>query len=73
MRKSSSFKRTRPDGCVLAAIGAGEPFAIDMPGREQEECFPPALRQQVRQPWAADRQARRAARRRPRERATGGA
>ena len=39
------FKRTRPDGCVLAAIGSGEPFAIDMPGREQEECFPPALRQ----------------------------
>jgi eukaryotic-like serine/threonine-protein kinase len=39
-----SFKRTRPEGCVLAAIAAGEPFASDMPGREDEECFPPALR-----------------------------
>lgn len=39
------FKRTRPDGCVLAAIAAGEPFASDIPGREAEECFPPALRQ----------------------------
>jgi len=39
------FKRTRPDGCVLAAIASGEPFAVDMPGREEEECFPPALRQ----------------------------
>ena len=39
-----SFKRTRPEGCVLAAIVAGEPFASDMPGRESEECFPPALR-----------------------------
>ena len=38
------FKRTRPEGCVLAAIVAGEPFASDMPGREDEECFPPALR-----------------------------
>jgi tetratricopeptide (TPR) repeat protein len=39
-----SFKRTRPEGCVLAAVGAGEPFASEMPGREAEECFPPALR-----------------------------
>ncbi len=39
-----SFKRTRPEGCVLAAVGAGEPFASDIPGREEEECFPPALR-----------------------------
>ena len=39
------FKRTRPDGCVLAAILSGEPFASEMPGREAEECFPPALRQ----------------------------
>jgi tetratricopeptide (TPR) repeat protein len=38
------FKRTRPEGCVLAAIASGEPFASDMPGREAEECFPPALR-----------------------------
>lgn len=39
-----SFKRTRPEGCVLAAVLAGEPFASDVPGREDEECFPPALR-----------------------------
>jgi tetratricopeptide (TPR) repeat protein len=30
---------------VLAAIASGEPFASDIPGREHEECFPPALRQ----------------------------
>jgi eukaryotic-like serine/threonine-protein kinase len=39
-----SFKRTRPEGCVLAAVASGEPFASDMPGREADECFPPALR-----------------------------
>jgi tetratricopeptide (TPR) repeat protein len=39
-----SFKRTRPEGCVLAAVLGGEPFASDIPGREDEECFPPALR-----------------------------
>jgi tetratricopeptide (TPR) repeat protein len=38
------FKHSRPEGCVLAAIASGEPFASEMPGREQEECFPPALR-----------------------------
>ena len=40
-----AFKKSRPDGCILAAIAAGEPFASDVPGREDEECFPPALRQ----------------------------
>lgn len=40
-----AFKKLRPDGCVLAAITGGEPFASEMPGREAEECFPPALRQ----------------------------
>ena len=40
-----TFKRLRPEGCVLAAVVAGEPFASDIPGREGEECFPPALRQ----------------------------
>jgi tetratricopeptide (TPR) repeat protein len=40
-----SFKRRRPDGCVLAAIASGEPFASEIPGREGDECFPPALRQ----------------------------
>ena len=39
-----TFKRTRPDGCVLAAIASGEPFASEIAGREAEECFPPALR-----------------------------
>ena len=39
-----TFKRTRPDGCVLAVIAAGEPFASDTDGSEAEECFPPALR-----------------------------
>src|SRR5438270_1423374 len=38
------FKRDRPEGCVLAAIAAGEPFASEVEGREKEECFPPALR-----------------------------
>jgi tetratricopeptide (TPR) repeat protein len=38
------FKKSRPEGCVLAAIVSGEPFASDIPGREAEECFPPALR-----------------------------
>jgi len=39
------FKRHRPDGCVLAAIVDGEPFASEIPGREAEECLPAALRQ----------------------------
>ena len=39
-----SFKRTRPEGCVLAAVVAGEHIASDIAGREDEECFPPALR-----------------------------
>jgi tetratricopeptide (TPR) repeat protein len=39
------FKRDRPEGGVLAAIAAGEPFASEVAGREKEECFPPALRQ----------------------------
>ncbi|HVU30451.1 MAG TPA: TIR domain-containing protein [Sphingomicrobium sp.] len=39
-----AFKRSRPDGCVFAAIASGEPFASEIPGREDEECFPPALR-----------------------------
>jgi tetratricopeptide (TPR) repeat protein len=40
----AAFKRVRPDGCLIAAIADGEPFASDVPGREAEECFPPALR-----------------------------
>ena len=59
-----SFKRTRPEGCVLAAVASGEPFASDIPGREQAECFPSALRfrydrrghrtEKVADPLAAD-------------------
>lgn len=40
-----TFKQLRPDGEVLAAILAGEPHATGIPGREAEECFPPALRE----------------------------
>ncbi len=40
-----AFKRIRPEGCALAAIVSGEPFASEMPGREGEECLPLALRQ----------------------------
>ena len=39
-----AFKRHRPDGCILAAVIAGEPFASEMPGREEDECLPRALR-----------------------------
>ncbi|QNM82183.1 toll/interleukin-1 receptor domain-containing protein [Sphingomonas sabuli] len=37
------FKRLHPDGCVIAAVIAGEPLASEIAGREGEECFPPAL------------------------------
>jgi tetratricopeptide (TPR) repeat protein len=40
----ATFKRLHPDRRILAAIVAGEPWASLMPGREAEECFPPALR-----------------------------
>ena len=40
-----TFKRLHPEGCIIAAIVDGEPFASDTPGREHEECLPPALRQ----------------------------
>ncbi len=38
------FHRLHGPGRVFAVIVAGEPFASSMPGREDEECFPPALR-----------------------------
>ncbi len=38
------FKRLHREDRVLAVILEGEPFASDEPGREDEECFPPALR-----------------------------
>jgi tetratricopeptide (TPR) repeat protein len=40
-----AFRKLHPKGCVVAAILAGEPFASELPGREAEECFPPALRE----------------------------
>ncbi len=52
----ASFKRLRPDGCVLAAIVGGEPFASDLPGREAEECFPAALRHKFDRRGRATRQ-----------------
>src|SRR5579884_1310959 len=38
-----TFKRVHPGGAIIAAVIAGEPLASDIPGREDEECFPPAL------------------------------
>lgn len=38
------FKQLHGESRVLALIAAGEPFASRMPGREEEECFPAALR-----------------------------
>lgn len=38
------FKRMHGDNRVLALIVAGTPYATDMPGREDEECFPRSLR-----------------------------
>ncbi len=38
------FKKMHREDRILAAIVDGEPFASDMPGREGQECFPPALR-----------------------------
>ena len=40
-----AFKKLQGERCVLAAIVAGEPWASTIPGREAEECFPPALRE----------------------------
>lgn len=38
------FKRLHGEGRVLALIVDGEPNAADMPGREDEECFPVPLK-----------------------------
>jgi TIR domain-containing protein len=38
------FKRLHDGSRVLAVIVAGEPFASRVPGHENEECFPEALR-----------------------------
>jgi tetratricopeptide (TPR) repeat protein len=39
-----AFKRLGREDRIFCLIVAGEPNATDMPGREGEECFPPALR-----------------------------
>ena len=40
----ATFKRRHGEDRILALIIDGEPFASEMPGREEEECFPPSLR-----------------------------
>jgi tetratricopeptide (TPR) repeat protein len=42
-----AFKRLGREDRIFCLIVAGEPNATDMPGREHEECFPPALRFQL--------------------------
>mgnify|MGYP001164645990 CR=1 FL=1 len=42
-----SFKRLGRADRIFALIVGGEPYASGMPGREREECFPPALRFQL--------------------------
>ena len=42
-----AFKRLGREDRIFCLIVAGEPNASDMPGREDEECFPPALRFQL--------------------------
>jgi tetratricopeptide (TPR) repeat protein len=42
-----AFKRLGRENQIFSLIIAGEPNATDMPGREEEECFPPALRFKV--------------------------
>ena len=58
------FKRLRPEGCILAAIIEGEPFASNMAGREREECLPRALRFKYDRRGRPTSKPRRAARRR---------
>jgi len=38
------FKRLHETDLILAVIIDGEPFASEVPGQEDEECFPPSLR-----------------------------
>ena len=42
-----TFKRNNRDAQLFSVIVEGEPYASGMPGREDEECFPPALRFEV--------------------------
>jgi tetratricopeptide (TPR) repeat protein len=53
-REIIEFKKLRGERHVLALIVRGEPFASDMPGREAEECFPPALRRALTPEGAAE-------------------
>ena len=39
-----AFKRLGREDRIFCLIVGGEPYASELPGREQEECFPPALR-----------------------------
>ena len=39
-----AFKRLGREDRILCIIVGGEPNASELPGREEEECFPPALR-----------------------------
>jgi tetratricopeptide (TPR) repeat protein len=39
-----AFKRLGGEDRIFCFIVGGEPHATDMPGRQEEECFPPALR-----------------------------
>ena len=48
------FKKLHGETRVLAVIAGGEPFASRLPGREAEECFPPALRAEVTPSGLAD-------------------
>jgi tetratricopeptide (TPR) repeat protein len=42
-----AFKRLGREARVFCLIIGGEPNASDIPGREDEECFPPAVRYQL--------------------------
>lgn len=42
-----AFKRLAREDRIFCLIVDGEPNATDMPGRETEECFPPALRYRI--------------------------
>jgi len=42
-----SFKRNNRDAQIFSVIVEGEPYASTKPGREDEECFPPALRYEI--------------------------
>jgi tetratricopeptide (TPR) repeat protein len=42
-----AFKRLGREDRIFCLIIGGEPNATDLPGRESEECFPPALRYKI--------------------------